>query len=199
MRKTYHHLFVCCVILMSLAAIKTNGQDKPALPRWIPDKLLAKRLGTVVKIEKYTLQPPKDYHFLHKNGPEGAKMFAWVSDERKDGTKATLLLNLVAPPVGEATKYALDQLADKLLGGVKRRRTNWHQEKTEIGLVNGLTFARINWTGTEPIHDLKMKGFNYVAIDGDTIIQLSSQDILSEANQALPIAEAAILTLKKQP
>jgi hypothetical protein len=44
-------------------------------------------------------------------------------------------------------------------------------------VINRLTFARIRWQETEPKNQRYMRGFVYVARDGDTIIYLSSQDL----------------------
>ena len=38
----------------------------------------------------------------------------------------------------------------------------------------------------------------YVTRDGDTIIQLASQDVTSETAKSLPLAEASVLTFKKK-
>ena len=42
-----------------------------------------------------------------------------------------------------------------------------------------------------------MRGFLYVARDGDTIIQLASQDLTAESAMTLPLAEASVLTFKR--
>jgi hypothetical protein len=42
-----------------------------------------------------------------------------------------------------------------------------------------------------------MHGFNYVAMDGDKVIQLSSQDVAPHHRGALELAETAVLTFKK--
>ena len=92
----------------------------------------------------------------------------------------------------------VEQLAEKLVGGVQRQRSNWKQEKTETGVINGMNFARIRWEGTEVKNQWDMRGFLYVTRDGDTIIQLASQDLTSETAKSLPLAEASVLTFRKK-
>ncbi len=43
----------------------------------------------------------------------------------------------------------------------------------------------------------KMAGFTYVALDGTSVVQVSSQDFVPHSNQALPLAEASVLTFQK--
>src|SRR5205085_9299363 len=144
--------------------------------RWQSDRALASQLDAAVKVEGYSVRPPKGYRMQRGNGPEGVKAFAWVGAPRADRTWPSLMLNLILPPPGEAGKHTIEELADQLLAGVKRRRANWQQSKTEKGLVNAVPFARIRWTGTEPTLQRQMQGFIYVALDGSTVVQMASQD-----------------------
>jgi len=43
-----------------------------------------------------------------------------------------------------------------------------------------------------------MRGFVYVARDGDTIVQIASQDLTPETAETLPLAEASALTFKRK-
>jgi hypothetical protein len=91
----------------------------------------------------------------------------------------------------------LEQLAEKMIAGTKRQCTDWKQEKTEEGVIDGVTFARIRWEGRDPKNQWDLRGFVYVALDGDTILYLSSQDLKAPGAQALPLADAAVLSFKK--
>jgi hypothetical protein len=182
----------------AVVPIASGAQKKPPLPHWLPDKELVKSLAPTVKIAGYILQPPKGYKMRMGSPPQGVAAMAWAGEKRDDGTRPTLIFSLIDMDARDLQQYTIEDLADKLLGGVKRRRTEWQQGKTERGIVNGMTFARISWTGTESEQKHKMRGFIYVALDGDSIIQLTSQDVLPVANQSVPLAEAAVLTFKKQ-
>jgi len=61
-----------------------------------------------------------------------------------------------------------------------------------------MNFARIRWEGTEPTRNWDMRGFVYVARDGDTIVQIASQDLTPETAETLPLAEASALTFKRK-
>jgi hypothetical protein len=43
-----------------------------------------------------------------------------------------------------------------------------------------------------------MRGFSYVARDGNSIIQITSQDLVPEGAAGLPLAEAAVMTFRKK-
>jgi hypothetical protein len=64
--------------------------------------------------------------------------------------------------------------------------------------VNGIEFLRARWSGTDKATERKMHGFIYVAVVGQQIIQLSSQDVEPHHGAALPVAEAAVQTFRKQ-
>ncbi len=192
---------MCGFLFMSLGIAGTHAQDTTAIPHWSPDRALDKQLGKPAKVGEYTLQPPRNYSMRKMdatNAPKGIWGFAWLGAGRKDGTHPTLILSLIAAPEGAAQKYTPDKLAERLVEGVKRRRTDWQQDKTEQGIVNNLTFARIRWTAIEPSLNREMQGFLYAALDGNTIIQVTSQDVLPDAKQTLALAEAAVLTFKRQ-
>src|ERR1700678_2468062 len=55
-----------------------NTKTSPAIPRWLRDKALVERLDAAVKVEGYSLQPPKNYPMQKGNAPAGMKGFAWV-------------------------------------------------------------------------------------------------------------------------
>jgi hypothetical protein len=107
------------------------------------------------------------------------------------------LLPIPPAQLEQSKSLTLEKLAEKRIAAIQRQRTDWKQEKTEKGVINGLTFARIRWEGTEPKNQWDMRGFVYVARDGDTILYLSSQDLKAPGAQTLPLADAAVLSFKK--
>ncbi len=42
-----------------------------------------------------------------------------------------------------------------------------------------------------------MAGFTYFALDGGSVVQVSSQDFVPNSDEALPLAEASVLTFQK--
>jgi hypothetical protein len=187
------------MIFSVFAAVVANGQAKAPAADWTPDKKLAENLAPAQAVEGgYSIRPPKGYRIDRPDAPPGMKMFGWIGAARRDGSQPSLSVALITPPAGQAPNLPLEQLADKLLGGLKRRRNNYQQGNPEKGVVNGMNFARIRWTGTESVQNRKMEGFIYVAQDGNKIIQINCQDFVPEARQALPLAEASVLTFKKK-
>ena len=71
------------------------------------------------------------------------------------------------------------------------------QSEIERGQIDGLTFVRAHWEGTERTTKYKMRGFIYVAAAGPGMIYISSKDTAPEHLQSLPLAEAAALTFRK--
>ena len=65
-------------------------------------------------------------------------------------------------------------------------------------MISGMNFVRIRWEGTAPTRKSDMRGFVYVAVDGDTIVQIASRDVTPGTAKTLPLAEAAVLTFKKK-
>jgi hypothetical protein len=166
------------------------------------DPAVVKKLGSAVVVEGYSIQIPKGFQKMQApNAPGPMKMAGWIGPERRDKTRPSLTMNVMTLPPGEVEKMkgmSLEQLSERLIQGVKRIRTNWKQEQPEKSTINGIEFVRINWSGTNTENNREMRGFAYVARDGDKILQISSQDIVPDGEKELPIAEAAILSFKKK-
>src|SRR5262245_40164808 len=145
-----------------------TAKDRP-LAVWEPDATFLEQLGPIIDVVGYQVRPPRDYSFSPPpTTPPGVKGFAWKGPLRQDQTAPQLMVGLTSRPPEEANA-SLEQYLDTLLEGVKRRRTNWTQTSPERGQVNGLTFVRARWSGTEPEKQWAMHGFMYVAKDGSTV------------------------------
>ena len=146
MRRSISVMGMLWSILLGVAAIEASGQATKPSARWAPDSATLKQLGVAVPVEKYTIRAPKGYEIQQANNtPPGMRAWGWTGAARRDGSKASVTMTLLTLPASqqEQTKnLSLDQLADRLIGGVKRQRSNWKQEKTEKGVVNGLNFAQ---------------------------------------------------------
>lgn len=189
----------CGILGVGVSLFAAHAQKTLPLPEWTADKVLMKNLAEAVEIEGFSIQPPKDYEMQEGNAPEGMQLIAWGGEMRANGVRPSLALALFEPPKSESKKITLEQIAEKMIGGIKRSRTQWKQTKVEKGTINGVTFARLCWNGTEPTRNLKMQGFMYFARDKNLIIQLASQDTVSEAKWSLALAEASVFTFKKLP
>lgn len=173
---------------------RTDQQSSEAssLPVWKPDEKLVGQLASPAKVEGYQVRPPKGYTLTLAPPREELKGFAWSGPLRDDKTAPQFII--VITPRGPSN---LEQILDKFLESVKARRVNWTETKHESGKINGLSFVRKYWTGTEPSKQWKMRGFMYLALDGSNYIQISSQDVEPHHEQALKLAEAAAFTFQK--
>lgn len=168
------------------------------MPVWSLSKSLVSQLMPAVTVGKYQVQPPRGYTALHRlSGPGDSSGDAWAGPTRADGTRPYLLFVHVPIPASERSKYTLAQMSAKMLAGVERHRVGWKQSPTEQGTVNGTTFLRTYWQGTEAANGKPMHGFNYVAREESTLIQISSQDVDQHQQTALALSEASALTFKK--
>jgi hypothetical protein len=183
---------------LGLVTVNTQAQG----PEWKADPVAVKKLGSVIDFEGYSIQIPKGFQKLQ--APEGAgsmKLAGWIGPERRDKTRPSLTMCVVSPPSSEIEKIrgmSLEQLSDRLIQGVKRKRANWKQNAPERSSINGIEFVRINWSGTNTDVNREMRGFSFIARDGDKILQISSQDIVPDGEKDLPITEAALLSFKKK-
>lgn len=191
-------LWVLCFVLIGGGAT-ARAQQATALPQWSPSQKLLTKLGALVSVEGFLLQPPDNYTLVVPDSgvPEGVSSYVWVGPGRKDETHPILMLNLLVPPAGDAQKVTLAQVATTLLAEIKSARRDWTQTPAEAGTVQGLKFVRIGWTGVDRKEKRKMQGWLMVAREGDTFIEFASQDVVPYAEQTLALAEASARTFKR--
>jgi hypothetical protein len=171
------------------------GKDKGSTTKWEPEAALLEKLQPETEVEAYRVRPPKGYTMTATPAPNG-KAYAWAGAPRANGVTPSFTVLVMTVPQREATISAED-FVGKMLEGVKKRRDGWQQSATERGQVNGLEFARTRWSGTEPTKGWKMHGFSYGFKDGNTYVQLASQDAEPDHEAPLKLAEAAALTFRK--
>ena len=131
------------------------------------------------------------------------------------GASGNFELNVFKPLIIHNVLQSIRLLADAILSfeehfnevveAVKRKRDDWSAAPPERGQIDGRPFFRLHWTGTgRPVarKDLggrKMQGFIYFSIVGQNAIIMLAQDVEPEAENTLPLLEAAALTLRKKP
>jgi hypothetical protein len=179
----------------------TDGSASSAsLPVWKPDAKLLEELAPGTTVEDYQVRPPKEYSINPpgETAPGQVKAFYWVGKPREDKTAPFFLIGLVPSPAAEVRERTLEKELDELLEGFKRRLGNWTQTAPERGQVNGLTFVRTHWSAIDREKQGRMHGFMYLAKDGSTVIHISTKDVEPHHEQALKLAETAVLTFKKK-
>ena len=187
-------ILICAVLLILSAAPSNSEEGRP----WLPTAPHLHKLSTKAEVGAYQLRVPEGYVLRTQSGPGGSMAHAWVGSPRSDGTRPYVMLTMGAPAPGETNPYTLTQVLAKFLAGIERRRKHWRQSNAEEGTIHGVQFVRAYWHGTDIETGRPMHGFNYVAMDGDKVIQLSSQDVEPSHRGALELAETAVLTFKKR-
>ena len=151
----------------------------------------------------FRLQLPAGYRLEADAVPKpGMKTIGFATSPRSDGTRGMIQITLLdlkhASPSDAVT---LEKVAEAMIGGVRRRRTNWKQYDS-FSTIAGVTAKRIEWFGsleTSPEHPPdrapgRMQGVMLVGMKDDLAFVLHTQDLLPFADTALPLAEKALRT-----
>lgn len=155
------------------------------------------QLGEEVELEGYRIRPPRAYIASGPPpGPPRVRGIAWTGTRRADNSAPSLLFMLATIPEGERLP-PLESGIQEFLGGIQKRRTDWKQSVPERIEIGGMPFMRAAWEGKETGSGRLMRGVLYLAIDGRTVIQLSSQDFEPHFPATLAIADVAIETFRK--
>ena len=142
-----------------------------------------------------SINPPPDFEGPIRQQKEGADVVAWTR-KLPDGS-GTLLqvttyrLPTLLPNLSGDDSYAgaKKYLAD-MLGGIERRRTEFHQsEPVRINLA-GRPAARISWTGT--MGDRPTNGVMYCVIVGSYMVNLHTQGSGSAPSESMKSAMKSI-------
>lgn len=202
MRKVRPVIGPFLLITLAIGVSQASAQRMKPPAAWTPEPVSLKGLGAAETLEKYTIRIPKGYKLQRpNNAPAGSRMWAWTGAPRSDESRGSLMMILLTFPPAQREQLSqpsLEQFVEKMVAAVKKQRTNWNQQKIENGVINGIRFARVRWEATDSRTQSPMRGFIYVARDGDTLVQFTSQDFEPETDNALPLAEASVLTFKKK-
>jgi len=192
------------LLLISIVALSGNFLPVFDLPILPPEKTFAQGKGVgeahtfEAKGYRFELKPPADYQFQAQDGPMSSKALAWVGKPREDGVRPYVMVTVMSLPGPPDGHLELATVLDKFIAGIKNRRNEWKQSAARKEEINGLSFLRVDWEGTESTLEVKMHGFNLVAFDGSFIVQLSSQDVEPHHTKGLQVAEAVIRTFRSK-
>ena len=190
-------------VASSLATHKSFAAT--AVDTWKPGPKLLSGLAEETSVGRYFLRLPEGYTELLRpstmNSPSlaGFDSHVYGMNRRSDGTASTIALIIATPPPGMKGKLTLD---DALRGTLEQKKSRWQnftQSPAQNGSVSGIAFMRVYFkglvsgaAGTRMAH-----GFAYVAIDGDSIINLQAEDVEPYNDETIPAAQASVLTLHK--
>jgi hypothetical protein len=186
-----------CFVCILLFPVDLFGRQTQTLPAWKTSQAALSALADAITVEGFSIRPPKGYSLQTRSGPHESKVNVWVGPTRDDGTRGQVMV-LTLPETAERLEQSkLEELFGELVVGLRERRTGWKQSATEKGLINGLVFLRIRWSGRDKTTDIALHGVVYAAIAGETLVQLSSQDIDAHYQGALGLAESSIFTFER--
>jgi hypothetical protein len=151
----------------------------------------------------FALDLPAGYALEKEASPGPAlKAFGFATAPRRDGTRGLVqvtLLNL--GEVAGGPGVTLESFAEQMIGGVKRRRSNWKATNTDVTIA-GMRAIRIAWSGTAEASagaaasGIPARGVMIVGIRGDLGFSLHTQDVEPWSASELPKCEKALLTFR---
>ena len=180
------------------------------LPLWQANYPATNYLASEVPLQEYAIRPPLGYHanftdLPSRLQPYGLGIFMWSNDEN-----ALNYSSLDIEIVQRRTSYDALTFLNSVLGPSKRDISDFVQTKPETGTINGATFARTYWQGTEkkPSGNYSVSGFTYVTTQPTGAIMIEGKDTVPCANEPchyqplngapmLPTLEAAALTFRR--
>ena len=184
------------LILFCLPAMQGAVQAQK-LPVWKSPQAWSAKLAPAHRFSFGEIRAPKGYNLQQKPAP-GGQGYAWVGNEGTDGTRPYLMLLDITLPEKEAREYSTEKALNSFLQSIKARHENWQRSTAERGTISGTPFIRARWSGTHREAGVGMHGFVYVAKNGRSLIQISSQQTQPDDFQSLKLAEAAALTFKRK-
>lgn len=181
--------------LAARRALNRDSEDE--WPEWSPAEKDLDQLGKEAQQGRIRIRAPRD----HVLSPGGAPALLWQGPVRNDKTQGNLIVTVIKL-TPDLTKLSLDQLLRSALSGIARRRDRWRLGIIEHGVIAGRRFARARWTGVskpstrEEYSARAMRGFVYGTIAEGEFVFIMSQDVAAHARDALPVAEASVLTAR---
>ncbi len=199
MRARAFIVIMFAVLVLLAARFSTESLAASGLPSWRPPAKMLNQLETEMWMGEYAMRPPAGsiLQKLRVSPPRSGftRMWAWTGPRREDGSIAGLVVKVVSLKTEPAS---LDRAVRDELAALKMRKKGRSPTPTEYGRINGLAFAVTRWTGTNDLRGLDIAGFTYVAVDGNSLITISSEDAVGYDVQTLPITEASARTFRRR-
>ncbi len=172
------------------------GDVRPANApaRWTASSTAFSHLGDGVPVGPYVIRPPEG-SLLEKLTPQPKhEIYRWKGPPGPDGRPTLLEVSLEPAP---AADKKLEDVLEAAVEAVPRKGLiGWTCTAAERGELKGITFARVKWTIVSSPFKLKTSGYEYAAVDGDTLVRISGSAAAPAGAGAL---DAAPLTFRRAP
>jgi len=170
----------------------------PTAAVWSPDKALAAKLAPPVDLAGYKMRLPADCTAeLKKDQVSGPVRVRVFSVRREDDAGPSMFIITMSPATAAGVS-ALPATAQRLLDGdaYVHGHADWIKAVPMVGRVNGLQAARQYFKYTRADGRVT-HGFHYGVVDGAKRLLVDVVDEAPRSETSLPLAEAAVLTLRK--
>jgi peroxiredoxin len=175
--------------------VMAQGDGRPAnAPRWTAPSSAYAQLDDEVAVGAYLIRPPANY-ILEKEAPDARReTYRWKGPRGPDGS--TPVLEVALAPAPPADKHLEDILEADVASVPRKGLIGWTCTAAERSDVKGITFARTKWTIMGAPLKLKASGYEYAAVDGDTLVRITCRAGAPTGGGAL---DAAPLTFHRAP
>ena len=172
-------------------------QNESKIEHWLVKKELFPELSETYSSKTsespvtFELRTPKSYSIVNSSNYYSYNFHFWNKD-RKDSLRPILMLSVVGKQKNQKRQDPIWKCLKAAIYSIhKSKSENWKQSPVEAGKIDGITFVRQYWSGTEksPQGKLKVSGFVYVGSIGETLIIGLSTD---KDTKAVELAEASL-------
>lgn len=187
-------LILLILVFVGCGADHGPAPTTPNLPVWTADSQLLSQLQTPSSHDGYSMQIPADFGKEKQIRSNVYQPDGFAGKPREDGTRASIVVTIQKLQDFETRGTTSAGLVREAIDSIRSRRTNFVASDPEIGTIDGIEFAKINWSGTEPKMNIAAKGTMYCASTDERYITISVQDVADAPDNQLELAEAAVLT-----
>lgn len=183
-----------CCLLLSIGCGKNSPTGEPGED---VEETLAAQLQPAEEVLDYYIRLPRGYEPRESQLLPRTEILKWEGPARDDGTRPLFMVTLTTLTDQERQDATLEILLQETLHEFQSVRTDWSTGPIRQGRLNGLSYVRCAWSGTEKLTARRSHGFLYMLQDGPTIIQIRSQDVEPHHAETLKVADAAARTFRK--
>jgi hypothetical protein len=181
------------LVALALAFPAFAGQSGPS---WKPSTALLAQLQPSSPVSGFSFKHPKGYTVQKGKLSATLDGMRWISPVRVDGTQNIIVATWGTIPKKMIGRYPLAVYLGQPLEMARTHVSGWSRTAPEMGTIDGHAFCRAYWSGKNPVHQVNMRGFVYVTIVGNKLVEIGSHDYVPDEEKYLALAEAAILTFK---